>query len=73
MREQPLSRREKQLLRRIAAGKTDREIAGRLGDRAERISQQRARLLLKLGINSPAEIADAARRLAYLSTYKGVT
>jgi DNA-binding CsgD family transcriptional regulator len=73
MSEIPLSPREKQLLRRLAVGKTDAQIAGRLGFDAERISEQRARLLRKLGIISPAEIAEAAKRLARLITYKGVT
>jgi DNA-binding CsgD family transcriptional regulator len=40
MSELPLSPREKQLLRRFAAGKTDAQIAGHLGGDAEQISQQ---------------------------------
>ncbi|MBR0735165.1 hypothetical protein JQ636_38330 [Bradyrhizobium japonicum] len=44
MSELLLSPREKQLLRRLAAGKTDKEIAVRLGGRAEQVSAQRARL-----------------------------
>jgi DNA-binding CsgD family transcriptional regulator len=73
MSELPLSPREGQLLRRIAVGKTDAQTAGRLGGDAEQISQLRALLLGKLGISSPAEIADAAGRLPLLITYKGVT
>ena len=73
MSELPLSPREKQLLRRLAAGKTDKEIAGHLGGTAEQVSAQRARLLSKLRISSEMEIAEAARRLAALGTYKGVT
>jgi DNA-binding CsgD family transcriptional regulator len=73
MSELPLSPREKQLLRRIAAGKTDAQIAVRLGGDAEQISQQRARLLAKLGISTAAEIAAAAERLAHSPTYRGVT
>lgn len=69
----PLSPREKQLLRRIAAGKTDAQIAERLGGGALRVAEQRARLLHKLGISTPAEIADAAERLARWSKYRGVT
>ena len=68
-----LSPREKQLLRRLAAGKTDAEIALRLGGTREQISAQRARLLGRLGIGTAAEIADAAKRLAYLERYKGVS
>ena len=69
----PLSPREKLLLRRIAAGKTDAQIATRLGGSAKQIALQRARLLGKLGVNSTAEINDAAKRLAPLLTYRGVT
>jgi len=68
-----LTARERQLLRRFAAGKTDKEIALHLGGTAEQISAQRARLLSRLKISSETEIAEAARRLAGLATYKGVT
>jgi DNA-binding CsgD family transcriptional regulator len=71
--EQLLSPREKRFLRRIAAGKTDREIARRLGGTAKQVSEQRARLLDKIRVGTAAEIADAAKRLANLETYKGVT
>ncbi len=73
MRNLPLSPREKQLLRRLAARKTDAQIAERLGGTAKQISEQRARLLTKLGVSAPAEIADATERLASWSTYRGVT
>ncbi|TGN74456.1 hypothetical protein EOW77_0033750 [Bradyrhizobium yuanmingense] len=56
----PLTSREKQLLRRIAAGKTAAEISARFGGEPERVPEQRAKLLEKLGISAPAEIADAA-------------
>jgi len=39
-----LSPREKKLLRRFATGKTDKEIAGELGDREARIAAQRQRI-----------------------------
>ena len=68
-----LSPREKQFLRRLAAGKTDAQIAERLGGSVKQISEQRARLLEKLGVRSPAEIADAAERLACWRTYQGKT
>ncbi|MBR1172988.1 hypothetical protein JQ617_03385 [Bradyrhizobium sp. KB893862 SZCCT0404] len=68
-----LSPREKQLLRRIAAGKTDAEIAGKFGGGVKRVAEQRARLLQKLKISEPAEIVDAAYRLASWRTYRGVT
>ncbi|WP_128936376.1 LuxR C-terminal-related transcriptional regulator [Bradyrhizobium zhanjiangense] len=52
MTEQNLSPREKQLLRRLAAGKTDRQIAAKLGGTIDQISDQRKRLLKKLRITS---------------------
>ncbi|MGV7218855.1 LuxR C-terminal-related transcriptional regulator [Bradyrhizobium sp. UFLA05-112] len=73
MREVPLSPREKRLLRRLAAGKSDAQIAERIRGTAKQVAQQRARLLAKLGIDSQAEIAVAAERLASWSTYKGLT
>jgi len=69
----PLTPREKQLLRRLAAGKTDAQIAERLGGSLKQIAEQRARLLEKLGISTPAEVADAAERLATWYSYKGIT
>jgi DNA-binding CsgD family transcriptional regulator len=73
MNKLPLSPREKQLLRRLAAGKTDAEIAQRFGGTVEQAGLQRARLLAKLGVSAPGEIADAAERLASWRTYRGVT
>lgn len=64
MSELPLGPREKRLLRRIAAGKTDAQIAVHIGGSAEQVSKQRARLLGRLGISSQAEITAAAQRLA---------
>ncbi|MGY8685117.1 LuxR C-terminal-related transcriptional regulator [Bradyrhizobium sp. UFLA05-153] len=69
----PLSPREKQLLRRFVAGKTDAQIAERLGGTATQVAEQRVRLLEKLKISAPDEIADAAARLASWGTYRGVT
>jgi len=68
-----LSSHEKRFLRRLAAGKTDAEIARYLGGNARHVAEQRARLLEKLGINEPAQIAEAAERLASWSTYRGIT
>ncbi|MDA9550008.1 hypothetical protein GPL17_07245 [Bradyrhizobium yuanmingense] len=68
-----LSPHEKRFLRRLAAGKTDAEIAVRLGGSCKQIAEQRARLLAKLGITAPEEIVDTAKRLASWSTYRGVT
>ncbi|WP_027527240.1 LuxR C-terminal-related transcriptional regulator [Bradyrhizobium sp. Ec3.3] len=69
----PLSPREKQLLRRFVAGKTDAQIAERLGGTATQVAEQRVRLLEKLKISAPDEIADAAERLASWRTYRGIT
>ena len=71
--ELPLSPREKRFLRRLAAGKTNEEIAVCLGGTEEQVSEQRVRLLAKLGIRTSAEIAEAADRLAPWSNYRGVT
>lgn len=68
-----LTPREKQLLRRLAAGKTDREIAAKLGGTAKQIAEQRVRLLGKLRVTSEAEITAAAHRLAEWRTYRGIT
>jgi len=73
MIEQILSPREKQLLRRLAAGKTDREIALKLGGTVQQISNQRARLLGRLRIASETEIAEAAQGLAEWRKYRGIT
>ena len=59
-----LSPREKRLLRRLAAGKTDAQIAKRRGGTAKQVSEQRARLLARLQNSSSDEIADAAERWA---------
>jgi DNA-binding NarL/FixJ family response regulator len=42
---------------RLTSG--NKEIARRLGGTAKQVSQQKARLLARLQINSPDEIADA--------------
>jgi DNA-binding CsgD family transcriptional regulator/Zn finger protein HypA/HybF involved in hydrogenase expression len=64
MRDALLSPREKLLLRRLALGRSDHAIGMEIGGRADQISKQRQRLLDKLNISSPSEIADAAHRLA---------
>ena len=59
--ELPLSPREKQPLRRFAAGKADAQIAGHFGGDTEQVAKQRARLLTKPG----------ARRLKSLTQLNG--
>jgi DNA-binding CsgD family transcriptional regulator len=68
-----LSPREKQLLRRLAAGKSDAAIASHFGTPAKQVAEQRKRLLEKLGIKSEEEIAEVATQLALWPTYKGTT
>ncbi|MBR0692818.1 LuxR C-terminal-related transcriptional regulator [Bradyrhizobium lablabi] len=59
-----LTAREKKLLRRMALGRSDYEIAIQIGGTEARIATQRLRLLRKLNIHSEGEIVDAAARLA---------
>ena len=66
-----LSPREKQLLRRFAAGRTDAMIAVELGDRENRIAAQRKRLIEKLQIRSDDQLSAAADRFAPWSRREG--
>ncbi|WP_209909225.1 LuxR C-terminal-related transcriptional regulator [Bradyrhizobium elkanii] len=59
-----LSPREKKLLRRMALGRRDAEIAVQIGGTEAQVSVQRLRLLRKLEIHSQTQIVDAAKRLA---------
>jgi DNA-binding CsgD family transcriptional regulator len=63
-RELILSPREKQLLRRLAQGKSDKQIAAQIGGTEQQIAAQRQRLIDRLEIRSPTELAAAAERLA---------
>jgi DNA-binding CsgD family transcriptional regulator len=65
-----LSPREKRLLRRFAAGKTDAAIAMELGDKESRIAAQRKRLIEKLQIRSDDQLSAAADRFAPWSRRK---
>jgi DNA-binding CsgD family transcriptional regulator len=51
----PLTEREKQLLRRLAEGKADDQIASEIGGTDKRIAAQRERLLARLSIGSDSE------------------
>jgi len=68
-----LSPREKQLLRRMAAGKTEAELVSCFGGSIEQMSNVRMRLLSKLGISAQIEITEAAERLAKSPRYHGIT
>ncbi|WP_029081091.1 helix-turn-helix transcriptional regulator [Bradyrhizobium sp. th.b2] len=59
----PLTPREKQVLRRMALGRSDAEIARQIGGTEAQVATQRLRLLRKLKICSHAEIMEAAINL----------
>jgi DNA-binding NarL/FixJ family response regulator len=63
-----LSPREKALLRRLAEGKSNKQIAQQIGGTEGQIAVQRQLLIDRLGICSPTELAAAAERLARLGT-----
>jgi DNA-binding NarL/FixJ family response regulator len=48
----------------LAQGKSDDQIAGQIGGTKQQIAAQRQRLIDRLGIHSPTELAAAAERLA---------
>lgn len=59
----PLSRRERDVLRRVAAGETNRQIADALGISAETVKTLLVRIHHKLGTHRRAEaVAEAHRR-----------
>jgi DNA-binding CsgD family transcriptional regulator len=59
-----ISPREKQLLRRFAAGKTDNQIARELHDVESRIAAQRQRLAEKFQIDTHEQLVTIAEKLA---------
>jgi DNA-binding CsgD family transcriptional regulator len=59
-----LSPREKRMLRRLAQGKTNKEIAQEIRGNAEQIAVQRARLIRKLEIQSDEHLISVANQLA---------
>jgi DNA-binding CsgD family transcriptional regulator len=59
-----VSPREKKLLRRFAAGKTDREIAADLGDSESRIATQRQRLTEKFEVRTHEQVVALVLQLA---------
>ena len=61
-----VSPREKKLLRRFAAGKTDIEIARELGDIESRVAVQRQRLAEKFQIATHEQLMSFANKLAPL-------
>jgi DNA-binding CsgD family transcriptional regulator len=59
-----VSPREKKLLRRFAAGKTDAQIAVELGDTESRVAVQRQRLAEKFQIATHEQFVSFANKLA---------
>ena len=57
------SPRERQLLRRFVAGKTDTETARELNDRESRIAAQRQRLAEKFQIYTHEQLVEFANKL----------
>ncbi len=66
-----LSERERDVLVGILAGRTSREIAGRLALSVRTVESHRARLRRKLGARSPAELARRAFELGLAAPDKG--
>jgi len=62
-----LSAREKQILRMIAAGMLNREIADVLHISVRTVEHHRANVIRKLGVRSPANLCKVAVYLGYIS------
>jgi DNA-binding CsgD family transcriptional regulator len=65
-----VSPREKKLLRRFAAGKTNAQIARELGDTESRIAVQRQRLAEKFQIDTHEQLVAVANKLTGISSAK---
>ncbi|MGJ7512191.1 response regulator transcription factor [Variovorax sp. GT1P44] len=59
-----LSTREREVFDRIVAGKLNKQIADELGISERTIKTQRAQLMVKLGVDSAAELGALAERLS---------
>lgn len=62
----PLSQREREVLRLVAGGATNREVAGKLGVGAETVKTLLVRIHAKLGTHRRAEAVDEAHRRGLL-------
>ena len=69
--EEPLTRREEEVLRLAAYGLTHREIAGRLGIRAKTVRNHLTNLYDKLGIHGRAQAVLHAIRLGLIDPESG--
>jgi DNA-binding NarL/FixJ family response regulator len=63
---EPLSAREREILRYISAGLTNREIADTLVISPETVKKHTASIYSKLGVGNRTEAADRARQLDVL-------
>jgi DNA-binding NarL/FixJ family response regulator len=61
-----LTARENQVLARIAAGKTTKEVAAELGIAFKTAACHRARILSKLGARNTADLTRAAIRMGLI-------
>ncbi|MDM0110447.1 LuxR C-terminal-related transcriptional regulator, partial [Variovorax sp. J22R24] len=59
-----LSTREREVFDRIVAGKLNKQIADELGSSERTIKTQRAHLMVKLGVDSAAELGALAEKLS---------
>ena len=60
-----LSEREREVFDRIVAGKLNKQIADELGSSERTIKTQRAHLMIKLGVDSAAELGALAEKLSH--------
>lgn len=60
-----LSEREREVFDRIVAGKLNKQIADELGSSERTIKTQRAHLMIKLGVDSAAELGVLAEKLSH--------
>jgi FixJ family two-component response regulator len=61
-----LTQRERKIFDRIVAGHLNKQIADALGIAERTVKAQRAQLMTKLGVNSPADLGRLAERLRHL-------
>lgn len=64
----PLTAREVEIVRLLAEGKVNKEIAGMLGITVRTVETHRAKIMLKLGVHSIAELIHYAIRNKIVST-----
>jgi two-component system, NarL family, response regulator NreC len=63
----PLSEREEEVLRRVAWGESNKEIAGKLGISTKTVETYKARITDKLGLRSRTEMVRYALRRGWLT------